>query len=507
MTMYDVVVKNVRLVRPFKTDVPVTDLGIKDGKFACIGDLEGATAGTVVDGRGLMCFPGCIDPHQHVGIYQPYQEDALNESKCSAMGGVTTGITYMRTGQYYLNRGGPYKEVMPDLLEMSKERFYCDYAFHIAPIRREHRKEVELLAKDFGVTSFKIFMFYGSHGLHSASANQRDFLMIEDDHKYDFAHFEFIMRELTKLREKNPDIADDISLSLHCELAEILTAYTKIVQDEGKLTGLHAYSASRPQHSEGLAIFIAAYLANETAFPNINLLHLTSEKAMRAALQMEACFPHINFKREVTVAHLLLDVDSEVGCNAKVNPPIRPREDVEFLWKAMLDGKIDWVCSDHACCSAEQKVDRSDPTDIFKAKSGFGGTEWMLSGLFSEGTKRGMTPNRVAELTSANPASRFGLHTKGDIDVGKDADFVLFDPNFEFTVRGTDSPSKQGYTPFEGQKLKGKVIETFLRGSCIFKDNQVVGKPVGQYLHRPLKVSRKRKADAMCEAGASACTY
>merc|ERR1719155_328914 len=108
--------------------------------------------------------------------------------------------------------------------------------------------------------------------------------MIEDDHKYDVAHFEFIMRELTKLRERRPEMADELSLSLHCELGEILGAYTKMVQDEGVLTGLRAYSASRPAHSEGLAIFIAAYLANETAFPNINLLHLTSRKAMEAAL-------------------------------------------------------------------------------------------------------------------------------------------------------------------------------------------------------------------------------
>lgn len=486
MLSLDLLVQNVRLVRPHETNIPVVDLGILDGKFVSIEPKQDPkTAKQVVDGKGMMAFPGLVDAHQHVGIYQTFQDDAKSESMASVSGGVTSGITYFRTGQYYLNKGGPYKDFMPELLNKSEGRFYCDYAYHIAPIRREHRKELELLADDFGVTSFKIFMFYGTHGLHGKSDSQRDFLMIEEDHKYDFAHFEFIMRELTKLSEKRPDLAKDLSLSLHCELADILSAYTQMVQEEGKLTGLHAYSASRPQHSEGLAIFIASYLADETAFPRINLLHLTSEKAMRAALQMQQVFPHIDFKREVTIGHLLLDVDSPAGCLAKVNPPIRPRADVEFLWKCLLEGKIDWVVSDHACCSGEAKVDRNNPDDIWKAKSGFGGTEWLLSGLFSEGTSRGLSANRVAELVSANPAKRFALHSKGDIAPGKDADFVLFDPECSFVVRAADSPSAQGYTPFEGQTLKGKVDRTWLRGMLVYEDGKVQGEPRGNYLHRP----------------------
>ncbi len=107
-----------------------------------------------------------------------------------------------------------------------------------------------------------------------------------------------------------------------------MRAYTEIVEREGTLSGLHAYSASRPPHSEGLAIFIASYLANETDCVNINLLHLTSRKAVDAAMLMQAAFPHINFKREVTIGHLLLDVDSPAAWRAKVNPPIRPRADV-----------------------------------------------------------------------------------------------------------------------------------------------------------------------------------
>jgi allantoinase len=100
-----------------------------------------------------------------------------------------------------------------------------------------------------------------------------------------------------------------------------MRAYTQLVRKEGKLTGLRAYSAARPPHSEGLAIFIASYLANETACTNINLLHLTSAKAVDAAMMMQQVFPHINFRREVTLAHLMLDYDCSCGLHAKSEPP------------------------------------------------------------------------------------------------------------------------------------------------------------------------------------------
>src|SRR5258706_8397627 len=213
-----------------------------------------------------------------------------------------------------------------------------------------HIREIPELAAKHGVASFKIFMFYGSHGLHGRSDAERDFLMMGPQDRYDSAHFEFVMRGVQRAREKHPQIASQISLSLHCETAEIMTAYTKLVESDKKLSGLAAYSASRPQHSEGLAVFIAAYLANETALPNINLLHLSSKKALVAALQMAEIFPHIDFRREVTIGHLMLDTTAKAKVLAKVNPPIRPREDVEFLWQKLLKGKVHWVVRDHACC-------------------------------------------------------------------------------------------------------------------------------------------------------------
>jgi allantoinase len=483
---FDLIVKNVRVVRPTSTSAERLDIGIKNGKFARLApEIRPDEANEVVDGKNLLGFPGCVDAHMHIGIYQPLAQDAVTESKAAAMGGVTSSLNYVRTGQYYLNRGGPYREFMAEAMQLSKGNFWVDYGFHIAPIESSHIDEMDSLLTEHGVASFKIFMFYGGYGLHGKSSSQNEFLMIGPEERYDIAHFEFIMRSARRMMDTHPELAEHISVSLHCELAEILTAYTKIVEREGKLSGLAAYSAARPPHSEGLAIWIASYLAYETNCLNINLLHLSSRKAIDAALMMQHVFPHISFRREVTVGHLLLDVDSACAVHAKVNPPIRPREDVEALWEAVLNRDVDWIVSDHACCSAEQKWSKDDPDNIWLAKSGFGGTEYLLSGVISEGSKRGMSYNHMAELLAWNPAQRYGLLNKGDIEIGFDADLALVDPHESFVVRAAESQSQQGYTPFEGQELTGRVKSTLLRGQLVYHDGKVVGPARGQYLRRP----------------------
>jgi dihydroorotase-like cyclic amidohydrolase len=151
-----------------------------------------------------------------------------------------------------------------------------------------------------------------------------------------------------------------------------MTACTKIVENDKSMKGLAACHASRPPHSEGLAVFTAADLANEAALPNGNLQHLSSKKALQAALMMSEVFPHIDFRREVTIGHLMLD-----------------------------------------------------------------------------------------------------------------ADIALVDPAQTWTIRAAESPSTQGYTPFEGPELSARVDSTFFRGALVYDGGQLVGKPRGQYLHRP----------------------
>jgi allantoinase len=483
------VIKNVRAVRPRRPQVERLDLGVKDGRFALIApDIPVEQATEVYDARERLGFPGVVDAHTHVGIYGPLAQDAVSESRAAVSGGVTTMLTYFRTGQYYLNRGGAYAEFLPEVLRLSEGRYHCDYAYHLAPIAGAHVGEMEALATQHGVPSFKIFMFYGGYGLHGQAGQdeQRRFLMIPPEDTYDLAHFEFILRAAGRIQREHPRLARHVSVSLHCEVADILDAYTRLVTRDRSLSGLRAYSAARPPHSEGLAVWIAAYLANEASCTNVNLLHLSSRKALEAAWTMAGVFPHIDFRREITVGHLLLDVDTPAAAYAKVNPPIRPREDVEFLWRAVLDGKVDWIVSDHACCAEEVKgAGRAGQGDVWLARAGFGGTEYLLAGVFSEGSRRGLPCHRMAELLALNPARRYGLLHKGDIEVGFDADLALLDPARSFTVRAAESPSAQGYTPFEGQELTGQVTATFLRGQLAWEGGKVAGPARGRFLPRP----------------------
>jgi allantoinase len=485
MSAYDLVITGARIVSPDHPDLTRADIAISDGRIVAVGERLADRADRTFDASGLVAFPGAVDVHQHWGIFNDLSEDADTESRASAQGGVTTGITYMRTGQYYLNKSGPYATFFPEVLQRTAGRSFIDYGYHLAPMMSEHIGEIGSLIDDFGVASFKIFMFYGSHGLHGRSADQSSFLMIPPDESYNIAHFEFVMRAIQQARRERPGKADQISLSLHCETPEIMTAYTRLVEEAGELKGLEAYSASRPPHSEGLAVTIASYLAYETDLPTINLLHLSSAKALDAAMMMAKTFPGIDFRREVTIGHLLTSYEDAVDIGGKVNPPLRSKADVEALWRHVLAGNVSWVASDHACCKDERKF--GEPRDdVFKGFSGFGGTEYLLPGLITEGRRRGLGFDAMARLVCSTPAQRYGLPHKGRIEEGFDADVALVRLDDPWTVHAGDSFSTQEYSPLEGFPMEARVVHTFLRGRQILANGQITGEPAGQYLRRGL---------------------
>ena len=262
---FDLVIKNVRVVRPRRTSVDLLDIGVKDGKIALLApDIRTDDAREVIDGKCRLAFPGCVDAHMHIGIYQPLAQDAVTESKAAATGGVTSSLNYVRTGAYYLNRGGPYRDFMREALRLAEDNFWVDYGFHVAPIESAHIEEMEISPPSSACPHSRYSCSTADTGCTDARDAQREFLMIPPEEQYDIAHFEFIMRSARRIMDAHPQLAPYVSVSLHCETAEIISAYTKIVEREGKLDGLGAYSAARPPHSEGLAIWIASYLAHET---------------------------------------------------------------------------------------------------------------------------------------------------------------------------------------------------------------------------------------------------
>jgi allantoinase len=486
-TEYDTLVENVRIVRPGHDRVIERDVAIADGRFAAVEpELPRSDASEVIDADGHLGFPGAIDAHTHVGIYEHITDDAPTETAAALTGGVTTMLDYVRTGSLYLDRPGPVTEFFDELFEVSRGRFHTDYGFHVSPIQGSQIDEMEYLATEVGCPNFgEIFMFYGIHGLHGTSDEQHQWLMLDEGDNYDLAHFDFICREAARLQEAHPDLADEIAVSFHCETPELLREYEPKIREETDLEGLEAYSAARPPHSEAIAISMVGEMAHQAGLSNVNILHITSQAAVDAAVRCRDAYPDVEFGLETTAGHLLLDYERAPAPWSKVNPPIRSPEDREYLWDRVADGTLEWVITDNANCPRDKKVDPDDPDEIWGAKAGFGGSEFLLPGIYSEATARGLSPNRVAELVAGKPAERFGLHRKGDVAEGYDADLALLDPDETWTISAEDSLSDQGYSPFEGIEVTGRVKQTFLRGDLVYDEEDGVGDPRGNYVERP----------------------
>jgi dihydropyrimidinase/allantoinase len=257
------------------------------------------------------------------------------------------------------------------------------------------------------------------------------------------------------------------------------------------LTGLRAYSEARPPLTERLSIHEAAILADATGCP-INLLHLSSRDALRAGIDVRRLYPAHDIRLETTLHHLALAYDTGVGMKGKVNPPIRTARDAAFLWEGIKNGTVDTVASDHACCGEEHK--RED--DLWGSLPGFGGSSLLYPILISEGChKRGISPVRVAEMVSANPARNFGLFPrKGTISIGADADFAIVDMEKDQPITVDLCMSAQDHTPFEGVKAKGWPTQTIVRGRVVFDHGQVKTTPLGEYLKRPLALHSDEEA-------------
>ena len=485
MASYDLLIKGGSVVIPY--------LGVRKADIGVTGETIGAIAETipseeaekVIDATDKFVFPGVVDSHFHIGIYRPYRDDAISETTSAASGGVTTILSYFRTGQSYLNKMGPYKEIFPELLDLSRDTFLVDYGYHLALFTDEHIGEIEWLVREAGVSTFKYFMFYKLLNLAGSSPDALNYLMI--DTPIDLGFLYKYMKEVSRVNDLFKDYGR-IPLSIHCENPEIIQATQAEVEKNPSGNFLKDYSDARPPWQEELAINEAGVMAENTECP-INFLHLSSQKAVDAAKDVSARYPHLDFLLEGTLHHLSLSHDMDLDRLSKVNPPIRSPEDVEYLWKCVLDGTIETVVSDHACATKEIKKG-----DLWTSLPGFGGTSLTFPVLISEGYhKRGLPLQRIAELNSANPARYHNLYPKkGAVMVGSDADFAIVDIHQEKEVTLDILQTAQDFSPEEGMKLKGWPEYTILRGKVIFEKGKVVGQPgYGEFIRRPLKLHYK----------------
>lgn len=467
---YDTIVRNGLVVLPRRSAVSI-DVGIQDGRIAALGEELGH-ADEVIDARGRVVLPGAIDAHYHLGIYRDLAQDAASETLSSLAGGVTSVISYFRTGSHYLHKQGPYAEIYPEVLRAVEGHARTDYAFHLAPMTAEHVREIPDLVDRHGVNSFKYYMFY--KGLDLAGVGDATAERMSD--VYDLGHLYEIMEAVQAVGPGEDGTRR--SLSIHAEQPELIRVFMERVRSAGELSGLEAYSAGRPPLTERLAIGEAGVLAAATRCP-INLLHLSSTEAVEAGIQVRRARPDLDVRLETTLHHLALSYETYADQRGKVNPPIRSEADREALWAAVGAGEIDWVCSDHACCSEEKKAG-----DMWAAQPGFGGSALMYPYMLTEGVRRGLGLERIADLVAHHPARAYGLAPrKGEIAVGADADLAVVDMDTVRTVTPELLLSAQDHTPFAGMELTGWPTTTLLRGRVVLRDGEPVGEASGRYLN------------------------
>jgi allantoinase len=230
-----------------------------------------------------------------------------------------------------------------------------------------------------------------------------------------------------------------------------------------------SYLATRPTNSESVAIEHAGVLASETG-AMVHILHVSSgEGAAKIASE-----PQLTGE---TCPHYLVFCAEEIEDGAtpfKCAPPIREAANREALWDALGAGSLSMVVSDHSPAPAGIKEIESG--DLARAWGGIGSLQLRLQATWTAGSARGLGFEQLADWLAYNPAALAGLAgRKGAIGEGKDADFVIFDPDGEETIRGASLLHRHPITPYEGMSLRGTVVQTVLRGQTVYDRGVVTG--------------------------------
>ncbi len=458
---YDLVLRGGSAVLPGLG--PTTcEIAVKDGRIAAI-LARGAAAEAEEEWNvsGLVTMPGAVDVHLHLGhgkdISRPrVPGDAAQESAAAAAGGITCFIPYLMATD-------PFEDFWDEVIAVTEAGSRIDFGYHPIISTEAQLAGIRRYVEEFGAPSFKIFM--NNRGGEGKRLGLPD---IDDG---------FLLRLCETVAAHGGMVCP------HPETIELAWVRRKqiMAQDPEGTGGLASWNASRPPFVEADAVQRAALVAKEAGAP-LYIVHTSSAEALEAAKRgrqaggkvwVETC-PH----------YLTHDVTWEGGVTGKINPPLREAADRDALWRGLFDGSIDTVATDHVHRDLTGKEG-----GIWAASPGCPGMETMLPVLLSEGhMKRGLSLARIVELVSTNPAKAMGLHRKGAIAPGMDADFAIVDPGRRWTVTRDGVLSSAGYSIYEGWTLTGQVVHTIVRGRAVMRDGALDDTAVGsgRYVPRSL---------------------
>jgi allantoinase len=401
-----------------------------------------------------VLLPGLVDSHVHIN--EPGRtewEGFSTATRAAASGGVTTLVD--------MPLNCVPETISPEALEAkraaAKGKTWVDWAAW-GGVVRGNAESLKPLA-NAGVPGFKCFL------IHSGIDG---FKWVDEQD---------LRQALQRLR------GTGLPLLAHAEVAGPVSAATESLNKSKQDWRKYAtYLASRPEQAEIEAIALLIRLAEEFNSP-IHIVHLSSAQALplladarhrKVPVTVETCTHYLWFAAEE-----IADGATEFKCA----PPIRTQSNRDVLWKALVDGTIDVVVTDHSPCTPEMKRREEGLWD--RAWGGIASLGFALPVLWTGMSRRGLALEFLAKWMAEAPARLAGLEgKKGALKVGADADFVVFDPDQSWTVCVENLHFRHKISPYLGTELRGRVLQTWLRGEPVFRDGQFVGDPRGRELVR-----------------------
>jgi dihydroorotase len=413
----------------------IRDIAIADGRIAAIGALGEGDAAEIIDCKGLHILPGVIDTQVH--FREPgltHKEDLETGSRSAVMGGVTAVFEMPNTNPLTITEAAFTAKV-----NSAQHRMHCDFAFFIGGTR-ENVQDLPELERAPGCAGVKVFI--GS----STGA-----LLVEDD--------ESLRRIFQVIRRRAAFHAED-------EYRLNDRKHLRIENDP------RSHPVWRDETAALKATQRLVKLAHESG-KRIHVLHISTKEEiefLRGHKDVASC--------EATPHHLTLvapDCYERLGTLAQMNPPVRSAAHRDGIWYGIAQGIIDVLGSDHAPHTLVEKANTYPASP-----SGMTGVQTLVPVMLDHVNAGRLSLARFVDLSSAGPARLFNIACKGRIAAGCDADFTVVDLKREETITNQWIASRAGWTPYDGIKVTGWPVGTFVRGRRVMWQGELLTPATGE---------------------------
>ena len=428
----DLVIRDAQCVLPGA--IRKGDVGISDGKIVALGKFEHSAA-RVIDAEGKHLIPGVIDSQVH--FREPglvHKEDLATGSRAAVLGGVTTFLEMPNTSPPTTDEASIREKVA-----LARAKSLANFGFFMGATA-DNLSELKKVPDIDHCCGIKIFL----------GSSTGDLLLYDEKVLLD------IFRQTSTV------------IAVHSENEELLQ---KNLVFHRQAKEVHAHLRWRSVEVALSSTKRIVALARQ-AGRKVHVLHVsTQEEVEFLAHHKEHCTV------EVTPQHLTLaapECYDRLGTYAQMNPPIREQRHRQALWRAVADGTVDVIGSDHAPHTRAEK-DVGYPG----SPSGLPGVQTMLPLMLDHCAQGRITLEQVVELLCAAPARLYGFSTKGRIEQGMDADIVVLDLDREVTLTDEMMASRCGYTPFCGKTVRGFPTHTIIGGRVCVEEQVVLDQEVG----------------------------